>query len=355
MLYYYYYYCYNYIYDVVIDDKNFYCWDKAFQIEYKSVKLFVKLITTNESATNNVSSSPLSISILSSSKLHIQGIGHTLNVHIILDHLETITIITQCILKEIKGLGNIQITSTCPECLMIQKQDSDKGTFKYEDIFHLQEWVYKLDRILSNKTQIRNDLELTEALRALHDKRYICTKNQCRIQSNRLVFLPRNVREGITNTSKTEQSIQFLLDECVRASSISSNIVQKSVVRILSAKINKITLNTIKEYLHKNQIYRNNMTKYSIIPSDFSSGVLVDFPIHNNTTSTAATTTSNSSSSSTNNTTTTSLTMMKYNVLKIILTCEHLVTDIKVENDKFIYKAKNNRPTLENIFLIGGI
>jgi len=48
----------------------------------------------------------------------ISGIGHVLNSHLILDKLDKYTLAVQSILGDIRGLGAVPLTSTCPECLM---------------------------------------------------------------------------------------------------------------------------------------------------------------------------------------------------------------------------------------------
>ena len=48
----------------------------------------------------------------------ISGIGHVLNSHLILDKLDKYTQAVQSILSDIRGLGAVPLTSTCPECLM---------------------------------------------------------------------------------------------------------------------------------------------------------------------------------------------------------------------------------------------
>ena len=50
--------------------------------------------------------------------LLVAGIGHVLNSHLILDKLDKYTRAMQSILSDIRGLGAVPLTSTCPECLM---------------------------------------------------------------------------------------------------------------------------------------------------------------------------------------------------------------------------------------------
>ena len=50
--------------------------------------------------------------------LLLTGIGHVLNSHLILDKLDKYTRAMQSILSDIRGLGAVPLTSTCPECLM---------------------------------------------------------------------------------------------------------------------------------------------------------------------------------------------------------------------------------------------
>lgn len=50
--------------------------------------------------------------------LPIAAIGHVLNSHHLLDKLDIYTRAVQGILSDIRGLGAVPLTSTCPECLM---------------------------------------------------------------------------------------------------------------------------------------------------------------------------------------------------------------------------------------------
>lgn len=329
------------------------CWDRAFTQEYKTVRILVQLMANNDTfslkrpaSRSNMSptgEAPLEPGEVNhqdfSSQLRIRGVGHVLNSHLILDQLDKYTEATRQVLEDYPGLGHVRLSSTCPDCLIYQSDDANRGEFRHSELMSLQETFKKVSQSLEHVRQGNVTAKMRSELRQWNSKRHTCPRNRCQIKSDMLIFIPKPLKAEIEQTSKSEKEINFLLDEVVRVSSVPSKVISNCVVKVMSANGLCFIVDDLMSHLKApdnpdSPYFGVQSTILSVSPLNYSSGVVVTPPPVPGFDEGADAVPDKCPS-------------------PLVLACEHVMTDMKQVDGKYQFTRIGAGEEMETVFFIG--
>lgn len=313
------------------------CWDCAFEQVHGPVKIVAHLI----SGTAASSDAPLAgtsteeeASQEFSSHLRIRGTGHMLNSHLILEQLDKYTVVTQQVLDEYPGLGHVRLSLTCPDCMINQTDERNRGEFRYSDLLGLQEAFQEIaSSLLETKNKGSLNAKLHAQIRKWNSKRHTCPRNRCQIKSDMLIHLPQRLKLEIERASHAEKEINFLLDEVVRSSAVRLNTISKSVVKIMAANCGAEVISQVKLHLGRLETGKSLIAKVLLSTIQYSSGVIVALPEGHPLRSDAPCD-------------------FRFNEV-LVLCCEHVITEAKEEDGRMKY-TNLSLPDHGTAFIVGG-
>jgi hypothetical protein len=257
----------------------------------------------------------------------------------------------------------VRLSSTCPECLIHQTDERQRGEFRCSELKALETKFSALNTLLKEPMMKGGtNARLSTELRAWNSKRYICPKNLCQVHPEKLMHIPAAVKAEIERISKNEKEIHFLLEEVVRSSAFSSKAVSKCAVKVMAANALRSNVTAIVNHCRGRVQYKSSLfnhhnptTSLLIKPFGLSSGVLVSVPPpsperQDKTDEWAlfdsgAQKTGFAHSSESN----------QPKLDMVVLTCEHIVTEATRKGSENFYSKKGAKEAdQEYIFFVGG-
>lgn len=220
---------------------------------------------------------------------------------------------------------------------MHQRSPEHCGSFTSEDISQLKKSLKKMEQQYHRQTvplgssprKVRSSsvdsecsdnvyTDHTEDLLSWRHLKRMCRKHLCGVDSNLLVAIPKALFAEKNFAQHSEFTIEFLMEELVRLSSVPTSVIENCVCKVghaFSLSSNVLScLNAIQEYHEKGIASNTPLCLFANI-TDQASGVYTSLPLAGE--------------------------QSGYN-LKVVLGCEHMIHRDKVANGCSDY------------FLIGG-
>jgi hypothetical protein len=269
-----------------------------------------------------------------SSHLRIKGVGHVLNAHAILEQLDKYTAVTQQVLEEYPGMGHVRLSSTCPDCLLNQSDESLRGKFRHSELVALKESFAVISDSVLKAPHGGVSSHVATQLRKWNSKRHTCPQNRCQIRSDMLIHVPRRIKTEIERVAKSEKEINFLLDEVVRSAAVPLSSIAKGVVKIMAANCQEGAIQLIQDRLGWP---KESMPATATLVLDgllYSSGVVVALPPDRAFSSSYRTWDGTDK--------------------VLVLSCEHVVTKKTAVAGKLQYTRINHAAGMQTTFIIGG-
>jgi hypothetical protein len=312
-----------------------FCCDRAFVQRHAVVTIFVHLLpgAAREGKTGGGHAAETS-SHEFSSHLRIKGVGHVLNAHAILELLDRYTALIQQVLEDYPGMGSVRLSSTCPDCLLNQPEESQRGKFRHSELVALKESFTALSDSVRQAPHGGVSNHVAMQLRKWNGKRHTCPQNRCQIRSDMLIHVPLPIKAAIEHAAKSEKEINFLLDEVVRSAAVPLSSIAKGVVKIMAANCQEGSMEQIKERLSWPKESMPATAKLCLDGLLYSSGVVVALPPER------AFSTSYRAWDGTNKV--------------LVLSCEHVVTKKTATAGKLEYSRINHAEGMQTTFIIGG-
>jgi hypothetical protein len=142
----------------------------------------------------------------------------------------------------------------CPVCTMHQRSPDQCGSFSADDILQLKKTLKQMEhkllqhqshphsapapkrmRSTSVDSECSDDAPYTDHTQDLLSWRglkRVCRKNLCGVDSNLLVAVPKPLYTETSLSRRSEFTIEFLMEELVRLSSVPSSAVENCVCKV---------------------------------------------------------------------------------------------------------------------------
>ena len=154
--------------------------------------------------------------------LRIIGIGTALAAQLVLDHLRIFDNVVSQTLDNYYGICNSERLTICPLCVLAQRDFADCGTYNQ----------YHIDALDSSLLRLTTHSDKT-ARNSWRRCKIPCSKHGCEVSPELLTCVPRELIEHLSLQQRSENMLEFFMEEVIRLQSVSSTVVTGAVCRVM--------------------------------------------------------------------------------------------------------------------------
>lgn len=154
--------------------------------------------------------------------LRIIGIGTALAAQLVLTHLRVFDNVVTQTLDNYYGVCNSERQTICPLCVLAQRDIADCGTYS---LHHIDALDASLLRLTSHSSKT--------ARNSWRQYKLPCSKHGCEVNPELLTCIPRELIEHLSPQQRSENMLEFFMEEVIRLQSVSSSVVTGAVCRVM--------------------------------------------------------------------------------------------------------------------------